>query len=65
MGALHAGHLSLIEKSIEQCNHTVVSIFVNKKQFAPDEDFEDYYNKNANIEFAKFACGHVLFATVA
>ena len=42
MGALHAGHLSLIEKSIEQCNHTVVSIFVNKKQFAPDEDFDDY-----------------------
>jgi len=42
MGALHAGHLSLIEKSIEHCNHTVVSIFVNKKQFAPNEDFDDY-----------------------
>ena len=42
MGALHAGHLSLVTQSINQCNHTVVSIFINGKQFSPNEDFEKY-----------------------
>ena len=42
MGALHEGHLSLVKQSINQCNHTVVSIFLNGKQFSPDEDFEKY-----------------------
>ena len=42
MGALHEGHLSLIKKSKEECQITIVSIFVNELQFDPDEDFEDY-----------------------
>ena len=42
MGAIHKGHLSLIEKSITQNDYTVVSIFVNPEQFAPDEDFDSY-----------------------
>ena len=42
MGALHKGHLSLVEKSNKQCNYTIVSIFVNPKQFAPNEDFNNY-----------------------
>ena len=42
MGALHQGHLSLVSKSKDLCNHTVVSIFVNPDQFAPNEDFESY-----------------------
>ena len=33
MGAIHKGHISLINKSISQCDKTVVSIFVNKPQF--------------------------------
>ena len=42
MGALHEGHLSLVKKSLESCNHTVVSIFVNSEQFSPNEDFNSY-----------------------
>jgi pantoate--beta-alanine ligase len=42
MGFLHEGHLSLVRKSKELCNDTVVSLFVNPTQFAPSEDLEQY-----------------------
>ncbi len=42
MGNLHKGHLSLIEISTEDNDITIVSIFVNPKQFGPTEDFEKY-----------------------
>ena len=42
MGALHLGHISLIKKSIDISNKTVVSIFVNKPQFNRKNDYKKY-----------------------
>jgi len=42
MGALHAGHASLIRASRAECDFTVVSIFVNPTQFGPSEDLSRY-----------------------
>ena len=42
MGSIHKGHLSLINKSNQICHKTVVSIFVNPKQFNNKKDFKTY-----------------------
>ena len=42
MGSLHNGHVSLIKKSLIQCNKTIVSIFVNPKQFNNKNDYKKY-----------------------
>lgn len=42
MGALHAGHLSLIEAARAECEFVVVTIFVNPTQFGPQEDLSRY-----------------------
>ena len=42
MGSIHKGHLSLINRSNQVCNKTIVSIFVNPKQFNNKKDFKTY-----------------------
>lgn len=42
MGSLHAGHLSLLRQSIDDNALSIISIFVNPKQFGKGEDFEEY-----------------------
>jgi pantoate--beta-alanine ligase len=54
MGALHAGHLALVERGRSLCDRVVVSLFVNPAQFAPHEDFARYPRDEAG-DAAKLA----------
>ncbi|HSZ04501.1 MAG TPA: pantoate--beta-alanine ligase [Solirubrobacteraceae bacterium] len=63
MGALHDGHLSLIERAREQCDVVVVSLFVNPAQFNERADLERYpRDERRDAELAATTGADVLFA---
>jgi len=63
MGALHAGHASLIRAARERCDAVAVSIFVNPTQFGPNEDFAKYPRTfDADCALAASLGAEVVFA---
>jgi pantoate--beta-alanine ligase len=58
MGALHEGHTALVQRAKQECSPVIASIFVNPKQFGPNEDFAKYPRK-LESDSEKFAAAGV------
>ena len=66
MGALHEGHLSLVDRAVSICDRVVVSVFVNPLQFGPAEDYERYPRDLARDAELAFTRGvDIIFAPSA
>lgn len=62
MGALHDGHISLVQRAASECQNVVVSVFVNPLQFGPNEDFDRYPRQfPADLEKCQDAGVHAIF----
>lgn len=63
MGALHRGHLSLVETALTRVDRVVASVFVNPSQFGPNEDFQAYpRQETTDAGLLGGAGAHLLFA---
>lgn len=63
MGALHAGHLSLVRAACEKCDRVIVSLFVNPTQFGEGEDYTDYpRDEDTDRNLVEVEGAHILFA---
>jgi pantoate--beta-alanine ligase len=63
MGYLHAGHISLVQAARQACDVVVMSIFVNPKQFGPQEDFATYpRDLEGDLRLAREAGVDAIFA---
>src|SRR5512144_1623194 len=65
MGALHAGHVALIEEACRKSAFVAVSIFVNPTQFGPNEDYARYPRTlEADLETCERAGVGIVFAPI-
>jgi pantoate--beta-alanine ligase len=63
MGALHEGHLTLVRRAFDEANKVIVSIFVNPKQFAANEDLSKYpRTEEADVELLAAEGVDVIYA---
>lgn len=63
MGALHEGHLRLVEIGLRTADRVVVTIFVNPQQFAPGEDLDAYpRTEKSDVEKLRAAGAHLVYA---
>lgn len=62
MGALHAGHISLVEKAVSETQIVIISIFVNPTQFNDKSDLEKYpRNLDADLKLLEKTGCHIIF----
>ena len=63
MGALHAGHLTLVDAALSKCDRVIVTLFVNPTQFGEGEDFSVYpRDEDRDRSLVEERGAHVLFA---